>query len=81
MPIGPLSRAGLYALRLLALVLSLLAGLGAFVLFLQFGSADGLDALDALRMACGDLPGALLTADGSDRLKRNARLRGSRSAG
>ena len=39
---------------------------------------DGLDALDALRMACGDLPGALLTADGSDTLKRNARLRGYR---
>ncbi|MGD9918866.1 MAG: glucans biosynthesis glucosyltransferase MdoH [Paenirhodobacter sp.] len=49
MTTGPLSRAGLYALRLLALALSLLAGLGAFVLFLQFGSADGLDALDIFR--------------------------------
>ncbi|MDF2141040.1 glucans biosynthesis glucosyltransferase MdoH [Paenirhodobacter sp. CAU 1674] len=43
------SRVGLYALRGLALALSLLAGLGAFVLFLQFGDADGLDALDILR--------------------------------
>ena len=39
---------------------------------------DGLDTLDALRAACGDVPGALLTADGSDVLKRNARLRGYR---
>ncbi|MDD8022873.1 MAG: glucans biosynthesis glucosyltransferase MdoH [Paracoccaceae bacterium] len=43
------SRVGLYALRGFALALSLLAGLGAFVLFLQFGDADGLDALDILR--------------------------------
>ena len=39
---------------------------------------DGLDTLDALRGACGDVPGALLTADGSDALKRSARLRGYR---
>ena len=39
---------------------------------------DGLDTLDALRVECGDVPGALLTADGSDALKRNARLRGYR---
>ena len=31
---------------------------------------DGLDTLDALRAACGPVPGALLTADGSDALKR-----------
>lgn len=38
---------------------------------------DGLDALDALRLSCGrDTPGALLTADGSDTLKRTARERG-----
>ena len=39
---------------------------------------DGLDTLDALRGECGDVPGALLTADGSDALKRSARLRGYR---
>ena len=39
---------------------------------------DGLDTLDALREECGDVPGALLTADGSDALKRSARLRGYR---
>ena len=39
---------------------------------------DGLDTLDALRGKCGNLPGALLTADGSDALKRSARLRGYR---
>ncbi|MCV2879844.1 glucans biosynthesis glucosyltransferase MdoH [Sedimentimonas flavescens] len=43
------ARLGLYALRGLALALSLIAGLGAFVLFLQFGEADGLDTLDILR--------------------------------
>lgn len=31
------------------MALSLTAGLGAFVLFLQFGDADGLDALDVVR--------------------------------
>ena len=37
---------------------------------------DGLDALDALRAACGDdVPGALLTADGSDALKQAAQAR------
>jgi Na+/proline symporter/signal transduction histidine kinase/ActR/RegA family two-component response regulator len=40
---------------------------------------DGLDALDALRQAAGhDLPGALLTGDGSDALKLAARERGYR---
>jgi CheY-like chemotaxis protein len=40
---------------------------------------DGLDALDALRRAAGhDLPGALLTGDGSDALKLAARERGYR---
>src|SRR5690606_11713794 len=39
---------------------------------------DGLDALDALRAAGGPIPGALLTADGRDELKRQARLRGYR---
>jgi len=38
---------------------------------------NGLDALDALREACGpDTPGALLTADGSHALKQSARDRG-----
>lgn len=40
---------------------------------------DGLDTLDALRTAAGGrLPGALLTADGRDELKRQARQRGYR---
>jgi len=40
---------------------------------------DGLDTLDALRAAAaGHLPGALLTADGRDELKRQARQRGYR---
>ncbi len=37
---------------------------------------DGLDTLDALRAACGPIPGALLTADGSDALKRATADRG-----
>jgi CheY-like chemotaxis protein len=37
---------------------------------------DGLAALDALRAGNPGLPGALLTADGSDELKRRARERG-----
>ncbi len=36
-------------LRLTAISLSLLAGVTAFLLFLQFGAADGLDALDVVR--------------------------------
>ncbi len=39
---------------------------------------DGLDTLDALRGAGGRIPGALLTADGRDELKRLARQRGYR---
>ena len=39
---------------------------------------DGLDTLDALREAGGPIPGALLTADGRDELKRQARQRGYR---
>ena len=40
---------------------------------------DGLDTLDALRAAAGRaIPGALLTADGSDALKQAARERGYR---
>ncbi len=40
---------------------------------------DGLDTLDALRTAAGrPIPGALLTADGSDALKQAARTRGYR---
>jgi PAS domain S-box-containing protein len=39
---------------------------------------DGLDTLDALREAAGPLPGALLTADGRDALKHQARQRGYR---
>ncbi|AKC86878.1 hybrid sensor histidine kinase/response regulator [Pseudoxanthomonas suwonensis] len=39
---------------------------------------DGLDTLDALRAAGGPIPGALLTADGRDELKRQARQRGYR---
>ncbi|MDV7271984.1 glucans biosynthesis glucosyltransferase MdoH [Thioclava sp. A2] len=40
---------GLYALRSLAILLSLVAGLGAFWLFMQFGRSDGLEALDIIR--------------------------------
>ena len=43
------SLAGLYALRFLAIAFSLIAGTGAFILFLQFGSVDGIDALDVTR--------------------------------
>ncbi len=39
---------------------------------------DGLDTLDALRERLPGVPGALLTADGSDTLKRAARERGYR---
>ena len=39
---------------------------------------DGLDTLDALREVAGAIPGALLTADGRDDLKRQARQRGYR---
>ncbi|GAA3913811.1 hybrid sensor histidine kinase/response regulator [Luteimonas lutimaris] len=39
---------------------------------------DGLDTLDALRAGNPQLPGALLTADGSDALKQAARARGYR---
>jgi CheY-like chemotaxis protein len=39
---------------------------------------DGLDMLDALREGRPHLPGALLTADGSDALKQAARVRGYR---
>ncbi|KFE35727.1 glucans biosynthesis glucosyltransferase MdoH [Thioclava atlantica] len=39
----------LVALRALALGLSALAGIGAFVLFLQFGQTDGLQVVDILR--------------------------------
>ena len=39
---------------------------------------DGLDTLDALRAVCGNVPGALLTADGSAALKQAARARGYR---
>ena len=39
---------------------------------------DGLEMLDALRAAGLQAPGALVTADGSDRLKQAARQRGYR---
>lgn len=39
---------------------------------------DGLDTLDALRSTGGPIPGALLTADGRDALKHQARQRGYR---
>lgn len=40
---------------------------------------DGLETLDALRNACqGPIAGALLTADGRDELKQQARARGYR---
>lgn len=39
---------------------------------------DGLDGLDALRELAPGVPGALLTADGSDSLKQAARARGYR---
>src|SRR5690606_26895921 len=58
-----------------------LAGIQPDVLLVDYhlhDRLDGLDALDALRAACGDIPGALLTADGSDTLKRSARERGYR---
>lgn len=35
--------------RAVAIVLSLVAGAGAFMLFLQFGASDGLDFIDVLR--------------------------------
>lgn len=47
---SPAVRAGSAALpRGVAIVLSLIAGAGAFMLFLQFGWADGLDFIDILR--------------------------------
>jgi len=39
---------------------------------------DGLQTLDLLRQHAQGCPGALLTADGSDELKRAARARGYR---
>ncbi|HEY4561160.1 MAG TPA: ATP-binding protein, partial [Lysobacter sp.] len=39
---------------------------------------DGLDTLDALRERGPRVPGALVTADGSDQVKRDARARGYR---
>src|SRR5690606_12485812 len=39
---------------------------------------DGLDTLDALREHGPRVPGALVTADGSDQVKRDARARGYR---
>ncbi|PBJ84000.1 hybrid sensor histidine kinase/response regulator [Lysobacteraceae bacterium NML93-0399] len=39
---------------------------------------DGLDTLDTLRGIAPHVPGALLTADGSDTLKQTARIRGYR---
>ncbi|NYZ61534.1 hybrid sensor histidine kinase/response regulator [Luteimonas deserti] len=39
---------------------------------------DGLDTLDMLRGMAPEVPGALLTADGSDALKQAARIRGYR---
>ena len=39
---------------------------------------DGLDTLDALRLQGPRVPGALVTADGSDAVKREARARGYR---
>ena len=42
-------RVALMGLRGFALLTSVVAGFGAFVLFLQFGEADGLDTLDVVR--------------------------------
>lgn len=56
-----------------------LAGTNPEVLLVDYhlhDRLDGLDTLDALRAACGPVPGALLTADGSDALKRAAAARG-----
>ena len=39
---------------------------------------DGLQTLSALRAVCGQVPGALLTADGSETLKQAARDQGDR---
>jgi len=45
------ARRGAFFPRALGLVLSLLAAGGAFMLFLQFGWSDGLDAMDIVRAA------------------------------
>lgn len=45
------ARRGAFFPRALGLVLSLLAAGGAFMLFLQFGWSDGLDAMDIVRSA------------------------------
>jgi len=49
-PRGPLG-AGVIVTRTLTLTASLAAGIGGFLLFLQFGAADGLDAMDIVRSA------------------------------
>lgn len=49
MTLTPRTLSMLIALRMAMILLSLLAGLGAFVLFIQFGEADGLTWIDVLR--------------------------------
>ncbi len=44
-----MTRPGVQALRSLAIVFSLAAAVGAFILFLQFGDTDGIDLLDIIR--------------------------------
>jgi membrane glycosyltransferase len=44
-----MGRLGLWGLRAAAVAFSLLTASGAFILFLQFGGADGIDTLDVVR--------------------------------
>ncbi|RID90035.1 glucans biosynthesis glucosyltransferase MdoH [Gemmobacter lutimaris] len=46
---GPAGHVGASLPRAVAVTLSLVAGAGAFMLFLQFGMSDGLDAIDIAR--------------------------------
>ncbi|PRD36312.1 UNVERIFIED_CONTAM: opgH [Trichonephila clavipes] len=46
---GPAGHVGASLPRAVAVTLSLIAGAGAFMLFLQFGMSDGLDAIDIAR--------------------------------
>jgi len=46
---GPAGQPGAALPRAVAVVLSLIAGAGAFMLFLQFGMSDGLDSIDIAR--------------------------------
>ena len=52
-PVGAMSGAGVRRARALAFVISLAAAASGFLLFLQFGRADGLDWLDVTRAVTG----------------------------